>query len=285
MDGIIVINKPLGLSSHDCVSKLRKIYKTRKIGHSGTLDVEATGVLVLGVNKGTKLLNYLNQDEKTYEFDVYFGVETDTLDHTGKVIGENPIFDLSKIDSVIQSFIGEYLQTPPAYSAVKVQGRKLYEYARNEETIPYVDPRKIKVYHFERLSDVSNTDTLPIISFKVHASKGLYVRQLALDLAQKLDTVAHTTRIHRTQAGDYTLDDAIKLDEVIVETPLISMTNALRSLASITLDETDYFAVKNGQTLPLNCNEDLVKLVDKQNNLLAIYEREQETYKAKNVFM
>jgi tRNA pseudouridine55 synthase len=283
MDGILVINKPLGLSSHDCVSKVRKIYQTKKVGHSGTLDQEATGVLVMGINKGTKLLNYLNQDDKIYAFTIKFGVLTDTLDHTGKVIKKESHPDLSNLNEVVKSFIGTYHQTPPAFSAVKVKGKKLYEYARTNQAIPEVAPRQLTIYDLKLTSsDFMNTHEVDCV---VHASKGLYVRKLALDIATKLGTVAITTRIHRIKAGAFTISEAIDLDALTRDHVLISMSDALKDMAAVKLSPSLYFSVKNGQKIELNTHHEQVKLVDEANQLLAIYERKDDHYYPKNVFM
>lgn len=285
MDGILVINKPLGLSSHDCVYKIRKLFNTKKVGHSGTLDQEASGVLVLGINKGTKLLNYLNQDDKIYAFTVMFGQLTDTLDHTGTLLKEDDVVNLERLESVLASFKGAYSQVPPAYSAVKVKGKKLYEYARNNQAIPDVPARNLTIYTIDIDNHGFNNYHANEVSFIVHASKGIYVRKLALDIAEKLGTVAHTTRIHRLKAGNFTIDEAIDLDQVTPRTPLLSMQAALKDIKAIKVDKSMHFSIKNGQALAIDCHDPLIKLIDETNTLLAIYERRETKYYAKNVFM
>ncbi len=285
MDGIIIVNKPLGLSSHDVVGKLRKIYKTKKVGHSGTLDIEASGVLVLGVNKGTKLLNYINQDDKAYNFTIRFGEETDTLDHTGKVIKTGKKPSKNAILKMVSMFPQHYKQIPPAYSAVKIDGKKLYQYARNNEPIPAVPARDITIYDLTFQEMINETvDTIDILC-TVHASKGIYVRQLALDMAHMLDTVAHTTTIHRTKAGPYTIDNAIPLADIDANTPLISMADGLPDIKELIAPEDQLFKIKNGQKLSLNITEPMIKIIDKNRQLLAIYEKHDTLYKAKNVFI
>lgn len=285
MDGMIIVNKPLGLSSHDVVGKLRKIYKTKKVGHSGTLDIEASGVLVLGINKGTKLLNYVNQDDKAYTFTIRFGEETDTLDHTGTIIRKGPKPSYSEIEGLVTAFPRLYSQVPPAYSAVKVGGKKLYQYARNNEAIPDVPAREITIYDLGVQKLVEETaDTIDVLC-SVHASKGIYVRKLALDLAHKLNTVAHTTTIHRTKAGPYTIEDAVPLDEVQHDTPLISMTDSLPDYPELIAPDDQLFKIQNGQKLSLNATAPMIKIIDKNRQLLAIYEKHDTLYKAKNVFI
>ncbi|MFP4286796.1 MAG: tRNA pseudouridine(55) synthase TruB [Candidatus Izemoplasmataceae bacterium] len=285
MDGIIIINKPLGLSSHDCVSTLRKVYNTKKVGHSGTLDKEASGVLVLGINKGTKLLNYLNQDDKIYAFTVKFGILTDTLDHTGTILKEEKVPALTGLKETLETFKGTYYQVPPSYSAVKVKGKKLYEYARNNERIPDVLPREIKIHELYQTDNLNSLNHPDSVSFIVHASKGLYVRKLALDLAMKLGTIAHTTRIHRLKAGHFTIEEAIPLSLVKADTPILSMNDALKDMSSYQVDEAMYTFIQNGRPLQLDIKAPIVKLINQDHHLLAIYEKKDTMYYAKNVFM
>ncbi|MFW5841715.1 MAG: tRNA pseudouridine(55) synthase TruB [Bacillota bacterium] len=285
MNGMIIVNKPRGLSSHDVVGKIRKIYKTKKVGHSGTLDIEASGVLVLGINKGTKILTYVNQDDKRYTFTIRFGQETDTLDHTGTIINTGGKPTLDDIKQAVASFPKTYSQTPPAYSAVKVGGKKLYQYARNNETIPVVPARDIVIYELTFDKQTRETDETVDVLCTVYASKGIYVRQLALDLARKLGTVAHTTTIHRTKAGPYTIEDAIPLDQITAETKLISMTDSLPNYPELIAPDDQLVKIKNGQKLPLNLTAPIIKIIDKNRQLLAIYEKHDTLYKAKNVFI
>ncbi len=284
MNGILIINKPLGMSSHDCVNIIRRALKTKKVGHSGTLDVEASGVLVLGINKGTKLLNYLNQDDKVYQFTVRFGEKTDTLDHTGKQLDKSPVQQLDDFETVLKSFEGTYEQIPPAYSAVKVDGKKLYEYARNNLEVPEVPPRKLNIYALKQLSAFTYGEAYIEVDLEVHASKGLYVRKLAEDIALKYNTFAHTRAIHRIKAGDFTIADAYPLETVSTDTQLISLANALRSIPTYTVKQNERFAVVNGQRLNIDSNESQLKIVDEHGKLLAVYEKTEKDYRAKNVF-
>ncbi len=287
MDGILVLNKETNMSSHDCVNQVRMALDTRKVGHAGTLDVAASGVLVLGVNKGTKIMQYLNQDNKTYEFSVAFNQETDTLDHTGKVTLEKQVEDFSKLEEVLATFIGSYEQIPPSYSAVKVKGKKLYEYARKNQPIPEVKPRKTTIYKLEKTSELRKIDGLPAIDLKVSCSKGLYVRQLALDIAKKLGTVAHTTRIHRTQSGRFTLDDAFKMEDLkrgAIE--LIGLNDALEGFSSVLATDAMVKRITHGQKLNLDAHAEIIKLIDKDKTLLAIYEKtDKKLYKPTRVFI
>lgn len=274
--GILLINKPLGMSSHDVVNVLRKFYHTKKVGHAGTLDVEASGLLVCGINDGTKLLNELQTHQKTYEFEVCFNVETDTLDHTGNIINKTSI-DLPKLLD-LSEFIGPYQQVPPAYSAVKVNGKKLYEYARNQETIPDVKPRELFINSFKQMTEITDNKAM----FKVTASSGLYVRKLALDLAKKYQAVAHTTHIHRLKVGLFSIDDASTLND-LEHAIWRSMSEALPHLIAYELNDEEAKDVSFGKPLNIHFKEPMIKCV-KDNELYAIYIKKDQKYIAKRVF-
>ncbi len=284
MDGILIINKPLGMSSHHCVSRVRKALNTKKVGHSGTLDVEASGVLVLGINKGTKLLNYLNQDDKRYRFTLAIGKTTDTLDHTGVFMTEKPIESVPNIDEILSNFIGPYTQIPPAYSAVKVEGKKLYEYARNNETIPKIAARTLTIHTLKRVSELTTINSEHFVDCEVHASKGIYVRVLANDIAKKCHSVGYTQAIHRLQAGTFTIEEAVTLDDDLASA-IIPMNEALRDMPSMIVSIPEIQKIKNGQPLVLNHHAEILKCIDENGQLLAIYERNDTYYKAKNVFI
>ena len=158
MDGILIVNKPINYTSHDIISILRKILNTRKLGHTGTLDPDASGVLVVGVNKGTKIMKYLNNDDKIYEARACIGRSTDTLDKTGEILQEEKVTSIDNLDEVIESFNGVYTQTPPMYSAIKYKGKRLYEYARQGITIDDIPSRDIIVHNISRSSDIEYKD-------------------------------------------------------------------------------------------------------------------------------
>ena len=188
MDGILIINKHKGCTSHDIVYKVKKILN-EKVGHTGTLDPMATGVLPLLIGKGTLCSKYLINHDKKYKVNLKLGQETDTLDSEGKVIEEKQVSDNSlikeNVEKVLKTFIGKQEQIPPIYSAIKVKGKKLYEYARNGQEVK-IEPRKIEIYNAELL----NIDTASKeIEFIVNCSKGTYIRSLCKDIAIKLDTV------------------------------------------------------------------------------------------------
>lgn len=289
MDGILILNKPKGFSSHDCVNIARRAFNTRKVGHSGTLDPEASGVLVLAINKATRILEFLNQDDKRYTFEVCFNQTTDTLDHTGEITEKkiNHTIDTEALDQALQAFKGDYAQSPPAYAAVKVAGKKLYEYAREGKPIPYVPPRNLTVHDIRRLNDPIGQEGLVYATFEVYASKGLYVRKLAEDLAKRLGTVAHTTMIHRTKAGKFSIDNSVSIETLKGQNvPLMPMNDALDHIPALTIDDKLTLDVSHGKALTLKCGEPLIRLVSELGELIAIYRRkEDELYKPKKVFI
>lgn len=190
MDGIIIINKPQNCTSHDIVHKAKKI-TGKKVGHTGTLDPMATGVLPLLIGKGTLCSKYLIQHDKIYEVQVTLGIKTDTADIEGKILEEKEveksIFNSQKIEEVLKTFLGKQQQTPPIYSAIKVKGKKLYEYARQGKTVE-IQPREIEIYEIKLLK-MNEKDKQ--IEFQVHCSKGTYMRSLCEDIAKKLGTIRY----------------------------------------------------------------------------------------------
>lgn len=212
MDGIIVVNKPKGCTSHDVVNKVKKIVN-KKVGHTGTLDPLATGVLPLLIGKGTLCSKYLINHDKVYEVSLKLGISTDTMDAEGKIVEEKEvsadILAKENIEKVLSSFIGEQEQTPPMYSAIKVAGKKLYEYARKGQEVE-IPKRKIEIYNIELvgINKVSKE-----IEFKVSCSKGTYIRSLCTDIAKALETIGYMSGLERLQVGKFKIENAIKIDE------------------------------------------------------------------------
>ncbi|MCD6482630.1 MAG: tRNA pseudouridine(55) synthase TruB [Candidatus Izimaplasma sp.] len=289
MNGILLVNKPSGYTSHDVINVLRGILKTRKLGHTGTLDPDATGILVVGVNKGTKIMKYLNNDEKTYQARVLIGQSTDTLDKSGGIINEKKVEELSNVDNVVESFKGNYTQTPPMYSAVKYKGKRLYEYARKGIIIDDIPSRTIKIFDIEKISDITYENNLAYFDYIVHSSKGLYVRTLSYDIGKKLNYPAHNFELHRLQAGKFKVEDSFTLKEIEEGNyKIISLSNALSHLNKLVVPEELKHHVKNGMAISLKYfnNYSLTRLVDEDDNLLAIYDKHptEPKMKAVNVF-
>ena len=213
MDGIILINKEKGCTSHDVVNKVKHIFN-EKVGHTGTLDPNATGLLPILVGKGTKLSAYLINHDKEYEVTLKLGIKTDTADSEGKVIDEqnvdNSMMQSEKIVKVLDSFIGKQMQTPPIYSAIKINGKKLYEYARKNIEVE-IEPRQIEIFSIQ-LDEINEDEK--IICFTVKCSKGTYVRSLCEDIAERLGTIGYMKELNRVKVGIFDIKNSIKIEEL-----------------------------------------------------------------------
>ena len=213
MDGIILIDKPKGVTSHDIVYKVKKLLN-EKVGHTGTLDPNATGVLPLLVGRGTKLSKYLINHDKTYIVTLKLGEKTDTADSEGKVIEKKEVskevFSKEKLLQTFSNFTGKILQTPPIYSAIKVNGKKLYEYARKGQEVE-IKPREIEIYKISliEINQIANT-----IEFEVSCSKGTYIRSLCEDIAKELNTVGYMNELRRVQVGEFLIKDSITVEDL-----------------------------------------------------------------------
>ncbi len=218
VNGILNIYKEAGMTSHDVVFKLRKILQTKKIGHGGTLDPDVTGVLPIAVGKATRVIEYMTEAGKVYEGQVTLGFSTKTEDASGAVVASTPVVNVPttpEIDAAMADFVGEITQIPPMYSAVKVNGRKLYEYARAGETVERPE-RKVTISEFARTSEpiFDAANGLVNFDFRVVCSKGTYVRTLAVDLGAKLGYASHMSYLQRTASAGLTIDKAFKLSEI-----------------------------------------------------------------------
>lgn len=266
INGILVVNKPKGCTSHDVVAKVKKILNVKKVGHTGTLDPNATGVLPLLLNQGTKMSKYLIEHDKEYEVTLKLGIRTSTLDEEGKILEESKV-DWKKINSniekILKSFIGKQEQIPPMYSAIKVNGKKLYEYARNGQTVE-IKPRKIEIYEIQ-LQGINERQNE--IKFKVHVSKGTYIRSLCGDIAKKLGTVGYMKELKRLKVGEFSIEDAItieeleKLNQAEVQNKVITIEEFFKDLPKIELNENDLKKYLNGMLIN----------TDKEDGLFNIY--------------
>ncbi len=276
MNGILLVDKPKDFTSHDVINVLRGILKTKKLGHTGTLDPDATGVLVVGVNKGTKVMRYLNNDEKVYNARVCIGISTNTLDKTGEVVEKVEVNKLENVDEIIKSFLGTYTQTPPMYSAIKYKGKRLYEYARKGIVIEDIPSRDIEIFDIKRISDIIYEDGLAYFDYSVHSSKGLYVRTLSYDIGKLLGYPAHNYELRRLKAGKFTIEDSYTLDEIKKGNfKLITLNDALSDLETLVINDEFKHHVKNGMAISLRYfkNHTLTKIIDNDGTLLAIYDK------------
>lgn len=275
ISGFIKIDKESGYTSSDCDNIIKRTFNTKKCGHLGTLDPFATGLLIIGVNNGTKLLPYINDDFKEYEATLKLGIETDTLDRDGKVISIKKVPELNEIQikDILNSFIGNSKQTPPNYSAKRIDGIHAYSLSRSgvDFTLPMIDIiiKKIELISFNRDE----------IKFKVTVSKGTYIRALGSDIAKRLGTIGHLISLRRTKIGDITLNDSVKIKECN-EKNLLPMVELLPSYKRHICDEELYFRVKNGQSFRLPYNEKTILMIYKD-EIVAVYEKINNVYHCK----
>ena len=274
--GIAVVDKPAGLTSHDVVAKARKIFGTRKVGHSGTLDPDATGVLVLGVGRATRLLQFLTGLPKSYKGEIVFGEETSTLDSSGEVthIHDMSGLTLSDVRKATKCFLGEIEQIPPMVSAVRIKGKRLYEIAREGNEIER-PARSVRVDRFE----VYPTEDSKVYEVFVDCSSGTYIRSLAADLGLVLGGGAHLRNLRRTQVGSFGEDEALPLEEIILQKPIEGMRDfEMVRVDEDTRKEVSYGRVFDRKRLELEKQGPWV-LVDYSGQLLAVYKEHGDSIK------
>ena len=279
MDGVLNIRKEKGYTSFDVVAKLRGILRMKKIGHTGTLDPEAEGVLPIVLGKATKLVDLLTEKQKTYEALLHLGLETDTQDMTGKVLREELVnVTEEEAIAVIRSFLGEQQQIPPMYSALKVDGKKLYELAREGKTVE----RKPRTVHFYEI-EIKKIE-LPYIRFSVTCSKGTYIRTLCHDIGQKLGCGGCMEELIRTRSGNFDLEDSMTLAQVEEAVKNGTIENRVIRIGQVLKDYPEIFCTREGDRLLENGNalsekmvrnnhkEGWVRMCDSQGEFRGIYQ-------------
>lgn len=285
MDGILIIDKPEGLTSHDVVARLRRILETKRIGHTGTLDPFATGVLVMLVGKATRLAQFLDKDEKEYEAVVRFGFETDTGDRAGSPTSkaQSPMSPAAgDIEAALEQFRGEIEQIPPMYSAKKVDGKKLYEHARKGVEIGR-KPIKVTISTLKILSEPPTvagglTREFDRIGLRVVCSSGTYIRTLAEDIGRVTGVGAHLQELRRTRAGQFDISQAVTLEQLESEvepgTRLLPMNNAVGHLAELVLEGDRIEKTKSGLSTRIGPGSfqdgEAVRMVDAVGEIIAI---------------
>ena len=279
MNGILLINKPKGITSSDVVIKLRKLLNTKKIGHTGTLDPIAEGLLVITIGEATKISSILIDHNKEYIATLRLGIKTDTYDTEGKVLEENPIPKDLDIEKMILDFKGTYLQEVPIYSSVKVNGKKLYEYARNNIEVE-LPKREVNIKEIEIL-DITNN----IVKIKCTVSKGTYIRSLINDIGNKLGCGATMTELVRTKVDDFSIDNSYTLEDIENNNyKLINIEDSL-DYPIIKVDKELEFKISNGVKLDnLFDIKDKVIFLNDNNKLLGIYERQHNRLKPFRIF-
>ena len=267
MNGIIIINKHKGCTSHDIVYKVKKMFN-EKVGHTGTLDPMATGVLPLLIGKGTQCSKYLINHDKIYNVTLQLGEKTDTADSEGKVIETKEVKEKTlkkeNIEKILEKFKGKQEQIPPIYSAIKVNGKKLYEYARKGQEVE-IKPRKIKIYNIELLNI---NEKQKQIEFQVSCSKGTYIRSLCEDIAQRLGTVGYMLELKRIQVGNFNIKEAITIEQLennidnkeFIEENFIQFEEIFKNKEKIELDDRKLRLFLNGVQLTIGKKEGIYKI-------------------------
>ncbi|PLA45201.1 tRNA pseudouridine(55) synthase TruB [Lactobacillus jensenii] len=285
INGILVINKSKGMTSGDVVYKLRKILKTRKVGHAGTLDPEVEGVLPIAIGQATKLIELMHERPKSYTGRGLFGFSTDSYDTDGKVLKRKDVTEkisCDKIQEGMDSFLGKIDQVPPIYSAVKVNGKRLYEYAR--EGIPVTRPvRSVEIFKYQLIEPVTYQDGQEEFGFDIECSKGTYVRSLVNDLGEKLGYPAVMTHLQRTSSSGFDLKQAIRLEELeknpeLAVKYILPIDSFFADYETIDMSEGIWQKVKNGNAISLR--NDAKKVALRYNKKVkAIYELKSHTYR------
>ena len=271
MDGIIVINKEKGCTSHDIVYKIRKMFNT-KVGHTGTLDPNATGVLPILLGKGTKISKYLIEHDKEYEVVLQQGVKTTTADEEGEIIEEKEVLKESleqlEIERILKSFIGKIKQMPPKYSAIKVNGKKLYEYARKGQEVE-IKPREVEIYNIE-ITNIQKEKKQ--IEFKVSCSKGTYIRTLCEDIAEKMRTVGYMKELKRTKVGNFNIKQAITLEQLQEKEniKIITIEEMFKDKEEIILEDSKITLLLNGVKMNMKKPNGIYRIYNKQNKFIGL---------------
>ena len=277
MNGFILVNKESGISSNFVVQQIKKKIKVQKIGHLGTLDPLASGLLILAVNRATKFSSYFLESNKSYDVEVEFGTSTDTDDSTGKIIYEsNDYPNKTSVIKHLESFIGESMQVPPFFSALKYKGKPLYKYARRGEFISK-PPRKIEVTCIENIYLNEK-----VCSFRIYCSKGTYIRSIARDLGKKLGCGAHMKSLIRLSQGNFNISDA-KSSSDILEKHIISIEDAFKNLNKITIQPVNEKKFINGVKISMSNKDDMYRVFSKSGAFIGIGEINKNNLKHKQL--
>lgn len=303
MDGILAIHKEVGMTSHDVVFKLRKILKTKKVGHTGTLDPEVSGVLPICVGKATRVSDYVMESGKSYRTEVTIGVSTTTEDQTGEIVDQKRVdqnlWDKDEMIATLKQLEGDIEQIPPMYSAVKVNGKKLYEYAR--QNIEVERPvRRVHINSIDLISDIIYENDTCKFEIEVECGKGTYIRTLATQIGALLNYPAHMSHLIRLKSGGFSLEQAIKLDDLreIVEQDklqdvILPLEYGLNGLTKVTVHDKDIVTrIQNGQKIEKSLideskhdGEFVVWYEDKAIAIMDTYDKNETLYKPKKVFL
>lgn len=292
ISGIINLRKEAGMTSHDAVFKLRKILQEKKIGHGGTLDPDVTGVLPIAVGKATRVIEYMTESGKVYEGEITLGYATTTEDASGDVIETTPVpeqLTVETIDLAMTSLTGEITQIPPMYSAVKVNGKRLYEYAREGQIVERPQ-RQIFIKEFVRTSPLKKDGSVVRFSFRVTCSKGTYVRTLSVDLGKRLGLASHMSFLKRTVSAGLTLEQAYALSDIkeLVEKGdfsfLLPVEYGLADLAATTISQEEVDHIRHGRFISLDHDAEIL-VAYHDDKAIAVLEKRDNWYKPKKVLI
>lgn len=294
MDGILNINKATGMTSHDVVARIRKLLRQKRVGHAGTLDPAASGVLPICVGQGTRVAEYLSESGKAYQAEIVFGAVTDTYDREGSIIRTASTTDLTlpRIEAALVTFLGPQMQMPPRYSAIKLQGQPAYKRVRAGEEITLA-PRPINITRIEILSWLP-----PRLTLAIECSKGTYIRSLAYDLGERLGCGAYLAALVRTRSGPFLLRESITLEQLteaadsgIIQQHLFPPDRVLQDYPALTLDEATAERVLHGNAFHYDAQEaaampELARVYDQDGHFIAIASWDADTgmWQPKKVF-
>lgn len=288
MNGILLVNKHKGCTSRDVVNDICKIFNTKKVGHTGTLDPNATGLLVLGVNEGTKIIDLLNKSDKEYVAEVILGIETDTYDITGNILNASDVSKITdeQIENTLKQFVGVYNQTVPKYSAVKVDGKRLHEYAREniEISLPSKD---VTIYTLDLISDIKRMDNKIHFTIKSKVSSGTYIRSLIYDIGQELKVSACMGDLNRTIHGNFNLENAYTVEEIKQNNfNMLSFDESLKHLNKYEISLRFCKKLMNGVIIDNEYNEDKIMFVykDKVVAIYQVYDKDNTKMKPYRIF-
>ena len=273
MNGILIVNKNLGYTSRDVVNIVSKNLSTKKVGHTGTLDPMAEGVLVMCIGNGLKMCEMLTNHDKEYIAGVTLGIETDTLDMEGNVLHDESVdIERTRIIEIVNSFVGKYNQEVPKYSAVKVNGKKLYEYARSN--IPVKLPSKeVEIKEIEIIDDIVYKDGKIYFKIKCTVSKGTYIRSLVRDIGNKLGCYAVMNSLIRTRLGEFSINDAYSIEDIKKGNfKIIHILDAFPEISKINVPDDVAFKIRNGVVMDKFFDSNMAFIMDKDNNLISIYQ-------------
>ena len=270
MNGVFLVDKEAGVTSRDVVNEIIKKTETNKVGHTGTLDPLATGVLAVCVGRATKLVDYLTNADKTYIAEITLGIETDTLDLEGSVLKEEiPMLTDENIFQAVMSMKGKYEQEVPIYSAIKVNGKKLYEYAREGIAVE-LPKREVEIYDISVVSPIVRENNKIVFSVECSVSKGTYIRSLVRDIAYKLNTIGIMSKLRRIKQGNFLIEDCKEIDDIRIA-DMVSINELLKGANMLTVDDILKKDILNGKIISNIYGQDEIVFVDQEGLVLAIY--------------